>query len=1027
MRDIIVETVEEAIKEIKEAQGPLNLDLCASDVGEAGAKLLSEAIKEARVPLSVDLWNNDIGDSGAKFIAEAIKVVRVPLNLYLGGNKIGVTGTRVLAQSLKVAQVPITLDLWNNFIGDSGAKFLSEAIKVAQVPLTLDLSGNNIRDAGAKFLAYAIIETRVPLSLDLKHNSIRGVGIKFLVRSLKEARAPLKLNLNGNLQVRATGEKSICDAQNNNFIINAKVNPSEFFAKLKFNPFNLLGLRPILIQTPEVKELIGLNYPQNIAIIIQEYAPDTEYLAWQVVAAIRAIEGGSRENKYASINYDLLAAVYSTNPVAYVASALEVNEMEDDDQEARREAHGEISVEIAQYLNDKSVTYEDAGDNHKALDYKERALMMYQTLYEAAHPEVARSLNGVGVLYEKLGDVRNGLDYKEAALNMRKALYETAHPDTAGSLNNVGIAYELLGDLETGLHYKEQGLEMMRAIYPGNHPAVMACLSNVAVSYEKLGDVKNFRYYTCQANYMRQAIAAPNKEMEFKGQGTLANADNSYPEYYSNGIYQVLKLRLSELTNTVPLKSRYFGNDLGYEAWLLASDVGAILSEGKQIVLVPINLDNKHWLGLLFKGFGDSVEITYMDSEQRAMLPKLKDGLEYGFRMNSYQSHFITAKLQPQSYNNCGFELIENFVHHLSGTRATQGGAMYVHSLLVENSLLDPEIYVLKLEENTKLIKFLSNSEPIGIQEIPLLAEQVSKNKHERTVPNNSITKLKTDLHRANILFKTLDFVVDSARLVQEPSPHNFKKLVIDYAYLQAMVYGVNSYSAVITGAETLYQLHLGEYHKAFNVASNMMSAIALSAILAMATRPYLGLAYGALVTSRTAYDAVTNAYSFAMEFSSEAGTFRSAIAYKDLSEWFASSPLQYLYDFETKAKEYKLKVNDLFFDKKKTIVEAQMKAHGEFGQKVFDHIYLPQLLEKYALLNGVIRGELTKEEAQDLESKPIAISYSALGYDHCVRAEGSTRLEEAEEHYYCYTMAEQILDHVVLTGSFGLKVLESL
>jgi hypothetical protein len=43
------------------------------------------------------------------------------------------------------------------------------------------------------------------------------------------------------------------------------------------------------------------------------------------------------------------------------------------------------------------------------------------------------------------------------------------------------------------------------------------------------------------------------------------------------------------------------------------------------------------------------------------------------------------------------------------------------------------------------------------------------------------------------------------------------------------------------------------------------------------------------------------------------------------------------------------------------------------------------------------------------------------------VKTEDSTKLEEAAKYYYCCNLEEQILDHVVLTGSFGLEVLEKL
>jgi hypothetical protein len=845
---------------LKVVQVPLNLDLSRNEIGEAGAKFLAEATKVAQVPLNLDLDENKIGEAGARLFSEAIKVAQFTLNLNLSRNEIGEAGAVSLAQSLKVAQVPLTLNLGGNRIGEAGAEIIAEAIKVARVPLNLNLIFNHIEEAGTRFLSKAIKVAQFPLNLDLSRNKIGDGGAGLLAEAIKEARVPIILGLDFKKEyLGVTGGASIHDAQKDNFIIDAGLYPSKFLCSIEFSP-----TRSVLEQ--------ALGFPSVLAKLIQGYIGDVD-LAWTDVAAIRAIEGASIENKYSNINYELLAAAYPTPPVVGMAPGLVLDgeQMEDDGQEERS-------------------------------------------------PASQRSL-----------------------------------------------AEDLLRSRKRKKTAEQQG---------------------------------------------------------FKGQGTLGYVVDNYPEYYDSGLDQVLKLRISGLTNAISLRPRYFGNEFGYKAWRLASDIGAILSQGKQVV-VPINVDNKHWLGLLFKGFGDRVEVTYMDSEQRAMLPRLREELEHGFAMNSYQSSFLTAKLQPQRYNNCGFEVIENFVHYLTGTRATQGGVMYVHSLLVENSLLDPEIYGLKLEQNTKLIRFLSNAEPIAINEITLFTEQGGETKHERTVPNgNSLAKLTTDFYRASILFKTLDFVVDSARLAQEPSLPALNKLALAYAQLQAMVSGANSYSAMIAGTEALYQLQLGEYQQAFNIASTTISAMALPVILAMANRPYLGVAYGAWIATSTAYGAITNAYSFATELGSSDATLRSAVAYKNLAEWLMASPLQTLHDFGAEVQEYKLQINDLLFEKEKAIIQAQVK--DEFGQKVFDYIYMPELIEKYVLLNDVIIGKLTEEEAQSLKSKPITISYGALEYDHCVKVEDYTKLEEETEHYYCCNIAGQVLDHVALTDG-SLEVLKNL
>jgi tetratricopeptide (TPR) repeat protein len=752
------------------------------------------------------------------------------------------------------------------------------------------------------------------------------------------------------------------------------------------------------------------------------------------------------------------------------------------------QALGENHNEMAKSLNNMGLAYEALGEPGKGLICQEIALAIRQDLYKENNPAMIQSLGYVGLAYADLCDVGKRDLYKrcsflydnfikkrgvitEDIISVKQKLQEEIlnpiqwlaakgewskkyssfydwgvvgyldknylkkrlHQHQLNKAGDFKIALSLCFEAITiGIANSEERDHSCAIKFVRTYPELVSEIAREHPEYFSLESIA--RACLADTEYLLiaepEALNAAQQEDEFKGQGTLGYTDNSYPEYYNSGIDRVLELRLASLAKAVVLKSQYFGEELGKAISRLSYDVSSILSDGTvQTVLAPVNLYNKHWLGLLFRNLGTIVEVTYMDPEQVAMLPGLRSELENGLSLNGYKSQLEQARLTPQSYNNCGYEVIENFVYYLTGTRATQYGAMYVHSLLVENSLLDPTEYALKIKENNELIGLLSNAEPMAINEITLFTEQVDNESfeslNEKTAPYYSIAKLKIDLHRASVWFKALDFIVDSARLAQEPSLPAFKKLAIDYAYLQAMASGVNGYSAMIAGAETLYQLQLGEYQKAFNVASSTMSAMVLPVILAMANRPYLGLAYGAFMAAVNAYGAVTNAYSFYLEVSDEGATLRSVTAYKDLAVKLAASPVQSLYDFKFEATEYKLQINALLFEREKSLAQAKVK--GEFEQKVLDYIYLPMLAENYELSNDVIRGILTEEEAQSLKYKPVAISYGELGYDHCVRTEDFTRLEKTIEHYYCCNIAEQILDHVVLTSSLSLEVLESL
>jgi tetratricopeptide (TPR) repeat protein len=707
-------------------------------------------------------------------------------------------------------------------------------------------------------------------------------------------------------------------------------------------------------------------------------------------------------------------------------------------------------LDLAYSLSNVGNVYRKLGYAQQSLLCHEQALRIRQSFYKGAHLDVAASLNNVGLAYRKLGNMAESIRYLQSVLEMAQSLYEGNHPAIAISLDNVGLAYMELGDAHKSLEYHEQALSMNQLLYEGNHPAVAVSLNNVGLAHEKLGNANNGLSYKERATKMKQALMNIHKQDQdiFKGCGSMSYASNGCLEYYNVGLDQVLGLRLNSFgsnVNSMLLRSLYFAEgsssikDLAQSVRMLFSEVGA------QVILVPVNVYNKHWLGLVFRKSGAVVEVTYMDSEGDIIVPGLKSEMEHGLALQGYGSQFSGASLEKQRYANCGYEVIENFVYYLTGTRATQEGAVYVHSLLVENSLLDPVEYKLKIEENTNLIGFLSNTVPlhIGSTRFRITAEP-ARASHSTAITidllpainefNSLWTKwlhykllaINSMIHKATIVFKGLDVSVDFAKLLYEPNAVNSKKLALDSSYLYGMYTGVNGYSTFVSGIDVVYQMYFGRYQKAFNVGATTLSAMSLPYILAMSNRPYLRLIYGAYITIHTMYAAIKNLYDFVQELMSDDSALRSAIAYKELASWLAVSPLQAVYDFEAQATSRKLQLNNMLFEKEKATIKAQLE--GEFAHKVFDWIYLPQLLEKYSSMKDVIEDTLTADGAEALKIERITITSADHHYDHCMEIKNIENSYNADsKHYYCYNDEQQLLEHIFIGNNNHLEVLERL
>jgi len=111
-----------------------------------------------------------------------------------------------------------------------------------------------------------------------------------------------------------------------------------------------------------------------------------------------------------------------------------------------------------------------------------------------------------------------------------------------------------------------------------------------------------------------------------------------------------------------------------------------ISSKKEQKILVPLNLFNKHAVGLIFeRSENNIIQVKYFDPLNKSITPELKQII-----INSLDSkaNFQQITVEQQKYANCGAELIENFILYLTGNRVSQEKAIELHSKLVENSLL---------------------------------------------------------------------------------------------------------------------------------------------------------------------------------------------------------------------------------------------------------------------------------------------------------------------------------------------------
>lgn len=165
--------------------------------------------------------------------------------------------------------------------------------------------------------------------------------------------------------------------------------------------------------------------------------------------------------------------------------------------------------------------------------------------------------------------------------------------------------------------------------------------------------------------------------------------------YTTTAMNEILKLRL-ESTNVKEEEVEIVNPVSAFEetassAEEIAADISSVESNRK--LLVILNLYHKHWVGIVVDKSDGEIKLTYMDSEQFAMPEMLKEKLAEAFTETNPECEIsiVEAELEPQKYNNCGLEVIENFIAYLTGYRLSQEDALPFHSALLEDTLLEPE------------------------------------------------------------------------------------------------------------------------------------------------------------------------------------------------------------------------------------------------------------------------------------------------------------------------------------------------
>jgi hypothetical protein len=174
------------------------------------------------------------------------------------------------------------------------------------------------------------------------------------------------------------------------------------------------------------------------------------------------------------------------------------------------------------------------------------------------------------------------------------------------------------------------------------------------------------------------------------GKGLEEHNEESYwYEYSREGINKLLVLRLdNSCIEGVKTVDPVLWCDSFNTIERLSNEIVSNLERGSSKTLVPLNLYGKHWVGIIAEKSAGKINLIYMDSEQQEMPALLREQLTTQIAASlECQVSVTEPKLELQEFNNCGAEMIENFLLYLTGCRLSQEKAVEFHSWLLEEDL----------------------------------------------------------------------------------------------------------------------------------------------------------------------------------------------------------------------------------------------------------------------------------------------------------------------------------------------------
>lgn len=167
----------------------------------------------------------------------------------------------------------------------------------------------------------------------------------------------------------------------------------------------------------------------------------------------------------------------------------------------------------------------------KALDYFNKAIVLFKKFDAEMHPLMARFYDSIGAVHEEQGNYSEALTSYQKSFNIKKKNFPAKNIDLSISYKNIAAANGYLGNYDTALDNYRKALEIQLKLFPLQHPDIAITYANMAAIYAAKGRAQQALTYWHKAMDIFRTTLIPQHPLVVKIEEEIQRTSSQIMNY----------------------------------------------------------------------------------------------------------------------------------------------------------------------------------------------------------------------------------------------------------------------------------------------------------------------------------------------------------------------------------------------------------------------------------------------------------------------------------------------------------------